>query len=96
VAVKEPGFGDRRNAILEDIAASTEERDPSDALGKANRVRNEKENTTIIESAGKDQENEGLIAQINALSENTKSDYDLERLQERLAKLAGVAALRCS
>ena len=62
-------------------------------LGKAKRVRIEKENTTIIEGAGKKQDIEGRIAQIKAQIEDTTSDYDKEKLQERLAKLAGGAAV---
>ena len=107
VAVKAPGFGDRRKAMLEDIAVLTAgtiiaedlgiklENVTLQMLGKAKRVRIEKENTTIIEGAGKKQEIEGRIAQIKAQIEDTKSDYDREKLQERLAKLAGgVAVIR--
>ena len=106
-AVKAPGFGDRRKAMLEDIAVLTAgtmiaedlgiklENVTLQMLGKAKRVRIEKENTTIIEGAGKKQEIEGRIAQIKAQIEETKSDYDKEKLQERLAKLAGgVAVIR--
>jgi chaperonin GroEL len=106
-AVKAPGFGDRRKAILEDIAVLTAgtmiaedlgiklENVTLQMLGRAKRVRIEKENTTIIEGAGKKQEIEGRIAQIKAQIEETKSDYDREKLQERLAKLAGgVAVIR--
>ncbi len=106
-AVKAPGFGDRRKAMLEDIAVLTAgtmiaedlgiklENVTLQMLGKAKRVRIEKENTTIIEGAGKKQEIEGRIAQIKAQIEETKSDYDREKLQERLAKLAGgVAVIR--
>ena len=106
-AVKAPGFGDRRKAMLEDIAVLTAgtmiaedlgiklENVTLQMLGKAKRVRIEKENTTIIEGAGKKQEIEGRIAQIKAQIEDTKSDYDKEKLQERLAKLAGgVAVIR--
>ena len=106
-AVKAPGFGDRRKAMLEDIAVLTAgtmiaedlgiklENVTLQMLGKAKRVRIEKENTTIIEGAGKKQEIEGRIAQIKAQIEDTKSDYDREKLQERLAKLAGgVAVIR--
>ncbi len=106
-AVKAPGFGDRRKAMLEDIAVLTAgtmiaedlgiklENVTLQMLGRAKRVRIEKENTTIIEGAGKKQELEGRIAQIKAQIEETKSDYDKEKLQERLAKLAGgVAVIR--
>ena len=106
-AVKAPGFGDRRKAMLEDIAVLTAgtmiaedlgiklENVTLQMLGRAKRVRIEKENTTIIEGAGKKQEIEGRIAQIKAQIEETKSDYDSEKLQERLAKLAGgVAVIR--
>jgi chaperonin GroEL len=106
-AVKAPGFGDRRKAMLEDIAVLTTgamiaeglgiklENVTLPMLGKAKRVRNEKENTTIIEGAGKKQDIEGRIAQIKAQIEETTSDYDKEKLQERLAKLAGgVAVIR--
>ncbi len=106
-AVKAPGFGDRRKAMLEDIAVLTTgtmiaedlgiklENVTLQMLGRAKRVRIEKENTTIIEGAGKKQDIEGRIAQIKAQIEDTKSDYDREKLQERLAKLAGgVAVIR--
>jgi chaperonin GroEL len=106
-AVKAPGFGDRRKAMLEDIAVLTAgtmiaedlgiklENVTLQMLGKAKRVRIEKENTTIIEGAGKKQDIEGRIAQIKAQIEETKSDYDREKLEERLAKLAGgVAVIR--
>src|SRR5262245_45345448 len=106
-AVKAPGFGDRRKAMLEDIAVLTAgtmiaedlgiklENVTVQMLGKAKRVRIEKENTTIIEGAGKKQDIEGRIAQIKAQIEETTSDYDKEKLQERLAKLAGgVAVIR--
>ena len=106
-AVKAPGFGDRRKAMLEDIAVLTTgtmiaedlgiklENVTLQMLGKAKRVRIEKENTTIIEGAGKKQDIEGRIAQIKAQIEETTSDYDKEKLQERLAKLAGgVAVIR--
>ena len=106
-AVKAPGFGDRRKAMLEDIAVLTTgtmiaedlgiklENVNLQMLGKAKRVRIEKENTTIIEGAGKKHEIEGRIAQIKAQIEDTTSDYDKEKLQERLAKLAGgVAVIR--
>jgi chaperonin GroEL len=106
-AVKAPGFGDRRKAMLEDIAVLTGgqlisedlgiklESVTLDMLGKAKRVRIEKENTTIIDGAGKKKDIEGRIGQIKAQIEETTSDYDREKLQERLAKLAGgVAVIR--
>ena len=104
-AVKAPGFGDRRKAMLEDIAilsagsAISEdlgiklENVTLDMLGRAKRVRIEKENTTIIDGAGKKADIEGRIAQIKAQIEETTSDYDKEKLQERLAKLAGGVAI---
>ena len=106
-AVKAPGFGDRRKAMLEDIAVLTTgtmiaedlgiklENVTLQMLGKAKRVRIEKENTTIIDGAGSKKDIEGRIAQIKAQIEETTSDYDKEKLQERLAKLAGgVAVIR--
>ncbi len=106
-AVKAPGFGDRRKAMLEDIAILTGgtmiaedlgiklENVTVNMLGKAKRVRIEKENTTIINGAGAKKDIEGRIAQIKAQIEETTSDYDKEKLQERLAKLAGgVAVIR--
>src|ERR1700733_6228765 len=106
-AVKAPGFGDRRKAMLEDIAVLTAgtmiaedlgiklENVTLQMLGKAKRVRLEKENTTIIDGAGSKKDIEGRIAQIKAQIEETTSDYDKEKLQERLAKLAGgVAVIR--
>ena len=106
-AVKAPGFGDRRKAMLEDIAALTGgqvisedlgiklENVTLDMLGKAKRVLIEKENTTIIEGAGKKADIVGRCSQIRAQIEETTSDYDKEKLQERLAKLAGgVAVIR--
>jgi chaperonin GroEL len=106
-AVKAPGFGDRRKAMLEDIAILTGgqmiaedlgiklENVALAMLGKAKRVRIEKENTTIIDGAGKKSDIEGRVAQIKSQIEETTSDYDKEKLQERLAKLAGgVAVLR--
>jgi chaperonin GroEL len=106
-AVKAPGFGDRRKAMLEDIAILTAgtmiaedlgiklENVTVQMLGKAKRVRIEKENTTIINGAGKKSDIDGRIAQIKAQIEETTSDYDKEKLQERLAKLAGgVAVIR--
>jgi chaperonin GroEL len=104
-AVKAPGFGDRRKAMLEDIAVlsggqliSEElgiklENVTLDMLGRAKRVRIEKENTTIVDGAGKKEEIQGRIAQIKQQIEDTTSDYDREKLQERLAKLAGGVAV---
>jgi len=104
-AVKAPGYGDRRKAMLEDIAiltggrAITEdlgiklENIDLDDLGRAKRVRVDKENTTIIEGAGKTQDIQGRIKQIKKQIEETDSDYDREKLQERLAKLAGGVAV---
>jgi chaperonin GroEL len=106
-AVKAPGFGDRRKAMLEDIAILTGgqlisedlgiklENVTLDMLGKAKKVTIEKENTTIVEGAGKKKEIEGRCGQIRAQIEETTSDYDREKLAERLAKLAGgVAVIR--
>ena len=106
-AVKAPGFGDRRKAMLEDIAILTGgtmiaedlgiklESVTLAMLGKAKRIRIDKENTTIIDGAGKKKEIEARVAQIKAQVEETTSDYDREKLQERLAKLAGgVAVIR--
>ncbi len=106
-AVKAPGFGDRRKAMLEDIAVLTAGQTISEdlgiklenvtlqMLGRAKRVRIEKENTTIIDGAGKKADIQARIAQIKAQVEETTSDYDREKLQERLAKLAGgVAVIR--
>ncbi|PVE21118.1 chaperonin GroEL [Microvirga sp. KLBC 81] len=106
-AVKAPGFGDRRKAMLEDIAVLTAGQTISEdlgiklenvtlpMLGRAKRVRIEKENTTIIDGAGKKQDIEARVGQIKAQIEETTSDYDREKLQERLAKLAGgVAVIR--
>jgi chaperonin GroEL len=106
-AVKAPGFGDRRKAMLEDIAILTGgqvisedlgiklENVTLDMLGKAKKVVIEKENTTVIEGAGKKKEIEGRCNQIRAQIEETTSDYDREKLAERLAKLAGgVAVIR--
>src|SRR6266568_2288789 len=84
-AVKAPGFGDRRKAMLEDIATLTG--------GKAKKVVVDKDNTTIIDGAGKTSTIEGRIKQIRAQIEETTSDYDREKLQERLAKLAGGVAV---
>src|SRR3954467_13920335 len=106
-AVKAPGFGDRRKAMLEDIAVLTEgqlvsedlgiklENVTLNMLGRAKRVRVEKENTTIIDGSGEKAEIEARVGQIKAQIEETTSDYDREKLQERLAKLAGgVAVIR--
>ena len=106
-AVKAPGFGDRRKAMLEDIAILTSgqmiaedlgiklENVTLDMLGRAKKVRIEKENTTIVDGAGKKKDIEGRVDQIKAQIEETTSDYDREKLQERLAKLAGgVAVIR--
>ncbi|APG86846.1 MULTISPECIES: chaperonin GroEL [Sinorhizobium] len=106
-AVKAPGFGDRRKAMLEDIAILTAgtvisedlgiklENVTLDMLGRAKKVSIEKENTTIIDGAGTKADIDGRVAQIKAQIEETTSDYDREKLQERLAKLAGgVAVIR--
>jgi chaperonin GroEL len=106
-AVKAPGFGDRRKAMLEDIAILTAgqvisedlgiklENVTLDMLGRAKRVRIDKDNTTIVDGTGKKKDIEARIAQIKAQIEETTSDYDREKLQERLAKLAGgVAVIR--
>ena len=104
-AVKAPGYGDRRKAMLEDIAvltggnAITEdlgvklENVDIDELGRAKRVKIDKENTTIVEGAGKTQAVNGRIALLKKQIEDTDSDYDKEKLQERLAKLAGGVAV---
>ena len=106
-AVKAPGFGDRRKAMLEDLAILTGGQLISDdlgmklesvtlnMLGRAKKVIIEKEKTTIVKGAGKGKDIEGRVAQIKAQIEETTSDYDKEKLQERLAKLAGgVAVIR--
>jgi chaperonin GroEL len=106
-AVKAPGFGDRRKAMLEDIAILTGGTAISEdlgiklenvtlaMLGRAKKVAIEKENTTIVDGAGKKEEIQGRVTQIKAQIEETTSDYDREKLQERLAKLAGgVAVIR--
>jgi len=106
-AVKAPGFGDRRKAMLQDIAVLTGgtavsedlgiklENVKLDMLGRAKKVMIDKENTTIVSGAGKKKDIEARIAQIKAQIEETTSDYDREKLQERLAKLAGgVAVIR--
>ena len=104
-AVKAPGFGDRRKAMLEDIAILTGgrllaedlgiklENITLDDLGKAKRVTIDKENTTIVEGGGKQGDIQGRVNQIRRQIEETTSDYDREKLQERLAKLAGGVAV---
>src|SRR4029078_10204856 len=104
-AVKAPGFGDRRKAMLEDIAILTNGQVISEdlgiklesvtlnMLGRGKKGRIEKEKTTIVDGAGKKKDIEGRVAQIKAQIEETTSDYDKEKLQERLAKLAGGVAL---
>ena len=104
-AVKAPGFGDRRKAMLEDIAILTSatviseevglslEKTGLDDLGSAKRVQISKENTTIIDGAGKTVDIEGRVTQIRQQIEDTTSDYDREKLQERVAKLAGGVAV---
>src|SRR5215467_1114848 len=106
-AVKAPGFGDRRKAMLEDIAVVTGgqvisedlgiklENVKLDMLGKAKAVKIDKDNTTIVDGAGKKNDIQARVAQIKTQIEETTSDYDKEKLQERLAKLAGgVAVIR--
>ncbi len=104
-AVKAPGFGDRRKAMMEDIAVLTGGRFISEDLGiklesvqvsdlgRAKRVTIDKDNTTIVEGAGKSSDIQGRISQIRRQIEETTSDYDREKLQERLAKLAGGVAV---
>ena len=104
-AVKAPGFGDRRKAMLEDIAILTggtvisEERGYKlesatiDYLGTAEKINIDKDNTTIVNGAGKKEDIEGRVNQIKQQIENTTSDYDKEKLQERLAKLSGGVAI---
>src|SRR6267154_411729 len=104
-AVKAPGFGDRRKAMLEDIAILTGgqlisedlgvkfENVTLDMLGKAKKVRIDKENTTIVSGGGKKSEIQSRCTQLRAQIEETTSDYDKEKLQERLAKLAGGVAI---
>ncbi|CAN5218830.1 chaperonin GroEL [soil metagenome] len=104
-AVKAPGFGDRRKAMLEDISILTGgqvisedlgiklENVTIEMLGRAKRIRVEKENTTIVDGHGKKPDIQGRIAQIKQQIEETTSDYDREKLQERLAKLAGGVAV---
>ena len=106
-AVKAPGFGDRRKAMLQDIAILTGgemiaedlgiklENVTIDMLGKAKKVSIDKDNTTLVDGSGKKKDIEGRVSQIKAQIEETTSDYDREKLQERLAKLAGgVAVIR--
>jgi chaperonin GroEL len=105
VAVKAPGFGDRRKAMLEDIAILSDGKMIAEELGiklenvtikdlgRAKRVIIDKDNTTVVEGAGKKSAIEGRISQIRAQIEETTSDYDREKLQERLAKLAGGVAV---
>ncbi|MEP6060442.1 MAG: chaperonin GroEL, partial [Nitratireductor sp.] len=106
-AVKAPGFGDRRKAMLEDIAILTGgqvisedlgiklENVTLDMLGRAKKVVVEKENTTVVDGSGRKDDIQGRVAQIKQQIEETSSDYDREKLQERLAKLAGgVAVIR--
>jgi len=104
-AVKAPGFGDRRKAMLEDIAILTGGRVISeeqgfkleaatlDMLGRAEKVNIDKDNTTIVNGAGSTEDIQGRVAQIKAQIETTTSDYDKEKLQERLAKLSGGVAI---
>jgi chaperonin GroEL len=104
-AVKAPGFGDRRKAMLEDIAVLTGGKAITEDLGiklenikladlgRAKKVVSDKDNTTLVEGSGKAKEIEGRIKQIRAQIEETTSDYDREKLQERLAKLAGGVAV---
>ena len=104
-AVKAPGFGDRRKAMLEDIAVLTGGRCITDDLGlklenltisdlgRAKRIVVDKENTTIVEGAGKASDIQGRVKQIRRQIDETTSDYDREKLQERLAKLAGGVAV---
>src|SRR5690349_5150879 len=104
-AVKAPGFGDRRKAMLEDIAILTGgkviseeqgfklENATLDMLGRAEKVNIDKDNTTIVNGAGKKNDIQGRVAQIKAQIETTTSDYDKEKLQERLAKLSGGVAI---
>ncbi len=105
VAVKAPGFGDRRKAMLEDIAILTDGKMIAEELGiklenvtlkdlgRAKKIIVDKDNTTVVEGAGKKSAIEGRIAQIRAQIDETTSDYDREKLQERLAKLAGGVAV---
>src|SRR5207245_5651181 len=104
-AVKAPGFGDRRKAMLEDIAMLTGGKAISEDLGiklesvklqdlgQAKKITIDKDNTTIVEGAGKAADIEGRVKQLRAQIEETTSDYDREKLQERVAKLVGGVAL---
>src|SRR5512135_588702 len=104
-AVKAPGFGDRRKAMLEDIAILTGgkviseevgfklENTTMDMLGQAKKIVTDKDNTTIIDGAGKEADLQGRVKMIRAQIEETTSDYDREKLQERLAKLVGGVAV---
>jgi len=104
-AVKAPGFGDRRKAMLEDIAILTAGQEISEdlgiklenvtlaMLGTAKKVHIDKDNTTIIDGAGKKKDIQARVTQLKAMVEETSSDYDREKLQERLAKLAGGVAI---
>jgi chaperonin GroEL len=104
-AVKAPGFGDRRKAMLEDIAVLTGgqviseeqgfklENATLDILGRAEKINIDKDNTTIVNGAGKKADIQGRVAQIKAQIESTTSDYDKDKLQERLAKLSGGVAI---
>ena len=104
-AVKAPGFGDRRKAMLQDIAILTGgqviseevglslEKATLEDLGEAKKIQITKENTTVIDGAGRAQDIKGRVAQINAEIEESSSDYDREKLQERVAKLAGGVAV---
>ena len=104
-AVKAPGFGDRRKAMLEDLAVLTGcqcitedlgiklENVKLEELGRAKRVTIDKENTTVVEGSGKQSDIQGRVGQIRRQIEETTSDYDREKLQERLAKLAGGVAV---
>jgi chaperonin GroEL len=104
-AVKAPGFGDRRKAMLEDIAVLTKGQVVSEEvgfklenavvtdLGRAKRIVIDKDNTTLIDGAGDDQKIQGRVKEIKLAIENSTSDYDKEKLQERLAKLAGGVAV---
>src|SRR6187401_2095611 len=104
-AVKAPGFGDSRKAMLEDIAVLTGgkviseeqgfklENASLDMLGRAEKINIDKDNTTIVNGAGKKQEIQGRVGQIKAQIDTTTSDYDKEKLQERLAKLSGGVAI---
>jgi chaperonin GroEL len=106
-AVKAPGFGDRRNAMLGDIAVLTGgqvisedigiklENVTTNDLGRCKKIKIDKDNTTIVEGAGKKPDIEGRVKQLRTQIEETTSDYDREKLQERLAKLVGgVAVIR--